>query len=99
MAGQRGAAGLPGRPTTTVPAVATPPTVDGAAAPGEYGAGEESPLTHWQGERCSAADCAASARFVRHGYDLYATVRVSDDVRGAALEASDCKRHWRTDAV
>ncbi|WEV25209.1 PIG-L family deacetylase [Streptomyces sp. 71268] len=89
----------PAAPATTVPAVATPPTVDGAAGPGEYGAGEELSLTHWQGERCAAADCAASARFVRHGDDLYATVRVADDVRGAALEASDCKRHWRTDAV
>ncbi|MFE6776478.1 sugar-binding protein [Streptomyces sp. NPDC057702] len=88
----------PAAPATTVPATATAPTLDGVVAPGEYG-GEELRLGHWQGERCSAADCAATARFVRHGDDLYAAVRVSDDVRGAALEAGDCKRHWRTDAV
>ncbi|MFT2018870.1 sugar-binding protein [Streptomyces sp. 796.1] len=88
----------PQPPTTTVPAAAQRPSVDGSAAPGEY-PGPELRLGHWEGERCGPADCGATARLTRHGEDLYALVQVVDDVPGAALERADCKRHWRTDAV
>lgn len=88
----------PQAPATTVRAATARPTVDGSAAPGEY-PGDELRLGHWQGQRCAAADCAATARLTRYGDDLYAVVRVTDDARGAALERADCKRHWRTDAV
>lgn len=89
----------PAAPSTTVPETERRPTVDGEGAPGEYPA-KRLRLGHWQGEECSTdEDCSATARLSRHGDSLYVLVRVKDDTRGAALEASDCKRHWRTDSV
>ncbi|MEV5240413.1 PIG-L family deacetylase [Streptomyces cinnamoneus] len=90
----------PDRPSATVPEVAKAAVVNGTADPGEY-PGPALKLTHWEGTRCSSErDCAADARFARHGDDLYALVHVTDDKRGAALDAGhDCKRHWRTDSV
>ncbi|NUP81478.1 MAG: hypothetical protein HOV96_28460 [Nonomuraea sp.] len=87
----------PEPPATTLPAASRAPVVDGARSPGEY-AGPRLRLAHWEGERCrTTADCAATARFARHGDDLYVLVEVTDDARGAALR--ECERHWRTDAV
>ncbi len=90
----------PARPSATVPEVAKAPVVNGKADPGEYPAGALK-LAHWEGTRCSSAkDCAADARFARHGDDLFVLVHVTDDKKGAALDAkTDCKRHWRTDSV
>lgn len=89
----------PEPPSTSIPAASRRPAVDGAGSPGEY-PGTSLRLRHWQGDNCtSAADCSATARLSRHGGDLYALVHVTDDTRGSALKASDCKRHWRTDSV
>ncbi|RKN43954.1 PIG-L family deacetylase [Streptomyces hoynatensis] len=90
----------PAGPSAPVPESTAPPLTDGAESPGEY-PGPALPLAHWEGERCAtAADCAATARLAWHGDALHALVRVADEARGAALDAAtDCKRHWRTDAV
>ncbi|UQA97254.1 sugar-binding protein [Streptomyces halobius] len=89
----------PDAPTTTIPAAAQRPKVDGEASAGEY-PGEELKLVHWQDKECSSADdCSATARLARHGDDLYVLVEVTDDFMGAALAQADCKRHWRTDSV
>ncbi|MFF4409226.1 sugar-binding protein [Streptomyces sp. NPDC001404] len=89
----------PPAPATTVPEVAEAPVVDGTAGPGEY-PGETLHLTHWDGKECTPDDCSADARLARHGDDLYVLVHVTDDKKGAALDAADdCKRHWRTDSV
>ncbi|KNB53961.1 sugar-binding protein [Streptomyces caatingaensis] len=89
----------PARPSATVPEAARAPVVDGRAVPGEY-PGPEVALGHWEGTPCAPADCSATARLTRHRDDLYVLVRVTDDRQGAALDArTDCKRHWRTDAV
>ncbi|WP_438483925.1 sugar-binding protein [Streptomyces sp. S186] len=89
----------PANPRSTAPAVANAPVVDGKAGPGEY-PGPELTLRHWEGKRCTPADCSATARISRHGAALYVLVQVRDDIKGAALNArTDCKRHWRTDSV
>ncbi|GAA0594136.1 PIG-L family deacetylase [Streptomyces crystallinus] len=90
----------PANPSTDVPAVAEAPVVDGVAGPQEY-PGPALRLTHWEGARCAdQKDCATDVRFSRRAGDLYVFVRVTDDVKGYALDAvADCKRHWRTDAV
>jgi len=88
----------PRRPTTTIPAVTTPPTLNGSEGEGEY-PGPELPLTHWQGDPATPADCSATAKLARHGDDLYVLVHVRDDRPGAGLDRGDVKRHWRTDAV
>nr|WP_218566173.1 sugar-binding protein [Vallicoccus soli] len=87
-------------PSTTVPAAATAPVVDGVASPGEY-AGEELDLSRlWEGTACtSPADCSATGHVTHHDGDLYVHVDVTDDVAGTALAQADCKRHWRTDSV
>jgi hypothetical protein len=58
----------------------------------------ELPLRHWQGDESSAADCSAAVKLSRHGDDLYALVRVTDEHRRAGLAQDDVKRHWRTDS-
>ncbi|MEU1072932.1 MULTISPECIES: sugar-binding protein [unclassified Streptomyces] len=90
----------PATPSTSAPVPARAPVVDGRSGPGEY-PGPASRLTHWEGERCADdRDCSAEVRFSRWADDLYVLIRVTDDVQGYALDATtDCKRHWRTDAV
>ncbi|MFK8907684.1 sugar-binding protein [Streptomyces sp. YS-3] len=90
----------PATPSADAPAVARAPVVDGKAGAGEY-PGPASRLTPWEGERCAdERDCAADVRFSRRADDLYVLIHVADDVKGYALDAvTDCKRHWRTDAV
>jgi LmbE family N-acetylglucosaminyl deacetylase len=87
-------------PTTTVDAAATAPTVDGVVSAGEY-AGAPLDLSRlWEGSTCeSAQDCSAVGHLARSGDDLYVAVEVTDDTLGTVLDASDCKRHWRTDSV
>ncbi|GAA2793106.1 sugar-binding protein [Nonomuraea dietziae] len=54
----------------------------------------------WEGGACSsAADCSGTAKLAWRDDTLYVLVQVKDDVIGARLPASDCKRHWRTDSV
>ncbi|MFC5720980.1 sugar-binding protein [Streptomyces gamaensis] len=90
----------PANPSTVVPEVDKAPDVDGVAGPGEY-PGPELTLQQWEGAKCrDKSDCSATARFSRHGDDLYVMIRVTDDIKGYALDAAkDCKRHWRTDSV
>ncbi|MFD6161294.1 sugar-binding protein [Nocardia sp. NPDC060256] len=84
----------PPNPTTTIPAVATAPVLNGIEGPGEY-PGPELPLAVWQG----GGSCSATAKLARHDDDLYVLVNVTDDRKGAELAADDIKRHWRTDSV
>jgi LmbE family N-acetylglucosaminyl deacetylase len=87
-------------PTTVIPHVATPPTVDGTEEPGEYPGPELDISRLWEGAPCSsAADCSGFAKISWSGDALYVLVHVNDNVLGAELSASDCKRHWRTDSV
>jgi hypothetical protein len=67
---------------------------------GEY-AGDPLDLSRrWEGDNCqSSADCSAAGHLTRSGDDLYVAVEVTDDTLGTVLDASDCKRHWRTDSV
>lgn len=86
-------------PATTVPQAAAP-TVDGVEAPGEYPGPTLDLSRRWEGDECtSTADCSATAELAWHDDALSVLVHVTDDVRGTALAAADCKRHWRTDSV
>ncbi|MER5392347.1 sugar-binding protein [Saccharopolyspora sp. NPDC002686] len=86
-------------PTTTIPQAEAPPVVDGEAGPQEYPGAPLDASALWEGDQCSAPDCAATARFSWHGDTLHALVDVVDDRQGTLLAPDDCKRHWRTDAV
>ena len=87
-------------PTTTVGQAAAAPTVDGVVSDGEYPGAALDVSRRWEGSPCdSAADCSATARVAWRDDTLYVAVTVTDDVKGTALAASDCKRHWRTDSV
>lgn len=87
-------------PTSVVPQAAAAPTVDGVVSPGEYSGPVLDVGRRWEGSDCtSTADCSATAQVTWRDDTLFLAVTVTDDVRGTALAASDCKRHWRTDAV
>lgn len=86
-------------PATTVPRAEVPPVVDGEAGPQEYPGAPLDVSSLWEGEECTAPDCAATAWLSWHGDTLHALVDVVDDQQGAVLSPDDCKRHWRTDAV
>ncbi|WP_084772339.1 sugar-binding protein [Nonomuraea candida] len=87
-------------PAASVPRAAAAPAVDGVAGDGEYPGAVLDVSRLWEGEACaSAADCSGTARVTWHDDTLYLLVHVRDDVPGTRLAASDCKRHWRTDAV
>ena len=87
-------------PTATVGQAAAAPTVDGVVSDGEYPGAALDVSRRWEGSPCdSAADCSATARVAWRDDTLYVAVTVTDDVKGTALAASDCKRHWRTDSV
>ncbi|NUW42321.1 sugar-binding protein [Nonomuraea rhodomycinica] len=87
-------------PAAVIPKAAAAPAVDGAEGDGEY-AGPALDISRlWEGTACaSAADCSGTAKVTWHDDTLYLLVQVKDDVLGTRLAASDCKRHWRTDAV
>jgi len=87
-------------PTTTIPHASAAPEVDGMGSAGEY-TGPTLDLSRvWEGSPCdSPADCSASAKVTWFGDALYVLVHVTDDVLGTRLDATDCKRHWRTDSV
>ncbi|MEV0144483.1 MULTISPECIES: sugar-binding protein [unclassified Nonomuraea] len=87
-------------PATAIPRAASAPAVDGAEGDGEY-TGEALDISRlWEGTACSsAADCSGTAKVAWHDDTLHLLVQVKDDVLGTRLAASDCKRHWRTDAV
>ena len=87
-------------PTTVVGQAAAAPVVDGVVSDGEYPGAVIDVSRRWEGTACdSAADCSATARLAWRDDTLYVAVTVTDDVKGTALAASDCKRHWRTDSV
>jgi LmbE family N-acetylglucosaminyl deacetylase len=87
-------------PTTTVDNAASAPTVDGVVSAGEYSGAPLDLSRLWEGSNCeSAQDCSAVGHLIRSGDDFYVAVEVTDDTLGTVLDASDCKRHWRTDSV
>ena len=87
-------------PTTVVGQASAAPVVDGVVSDGEYPGAVIDVSRRWEGTACdSAADCSATARLAWRDDTLYVAVTVTDDVKGTALAASDCKRHWRTDSV
>jgi LmbE family N-acetylglucosaminyl deacetylase len=87
-------------PTTTVDGTAAAPAVDGVVSAGEYAGAPLDLSRRWEGSNCeSAQDCSAVGHLARSGDDLYVAVEVTDDTLGTVLDASDCKRHWRTDSV
>ncbi|SEH03294.1 GlcNAc-PI de-N-acetylase [Nonomuraea solani] len=87
-------------PATSVPEASSAPAVDGAEGDGEYAGPALDVSRLWEGTACSsAADCSGTAKVSWHDDTLYLLVQVKDDVLGTRLAASDCKRHWRTDAV
>lgn len=87
-------------PSTVVPQASTAPKVDGVVTPGEYTGPVLDLSRRWEGEACAtAADCSSTAQVSWSANTLYIAVTVTDDLKGTALAATDCKRHWRTDAV
>lgn len=87
-------------PATSVPQAASAPAVDGAEGDGEYPGPSLDISRLWEGTACSsAADCSGTAKVTWRDDTLYVLVQVKDDVVGTRLATSDCKRHWRTDAV
>ncbi|WP_262852837.1 sugar-binding protein [Mumia quercus] len=85
-------------PTTQVGETAAP-TLDGTVGEGEYAATLDL-SRRWEGEACtSPADCSATGYVTRAGDALYVAAKVTDDVKSAVLEPSDCKRHWRVDSL
>lgn len=87
-------------PTTAIPQVGAAPRVDGIEEAGEYPGPALDLSRRWEGQDCeSAADCSATGKISWHDDALSVLVNVTDDTRGTALAASDCKRHWRTDSV
>ena len=95
-------------PTTTIPTVATAPTVDGQAD-GAYAGAETLDIGKiWQGASgCSGtADCGSSpgtgsdtAKVVQSGDALYFFVHVNDDYQSYAVKPSECVGHWQADSV
>ncbi len=93
-------AGLELVPVTSIPHAATAPTVDGKDGAGEYTGPALDTSRRWEGADCaSAGDCSATTKTAWNGTDLYVLVHVTDNVLGTKLDATDCKRHWRTDSV
>ncbi|MEV0383631.1 sugar-binding protein [Nonomuraea sp. NPDC050643] len=87
-------------PAATLARAPAAPAVDGAEGDGEYPGPALDVSRLWEGTACSsAADCSGTAKVSWHDDTLYLLVHVKDDVLGTRLAASDCKRHWRTDAV
>ncbi|MEV4060636.1 sugar-binding protein [Nonomuraea dietziae] len=87
-------------PATSIARAASAPSIDGAEGQGEYPGPSLDISRLWEGGACSsAADCSGTAKLAWRDDTLYVLVQVKDDVIGARLPASDCKRHWRTDSV
>ncbi|WP_329253231.1 PIG-L family deacetylase [Actinoallomurus sp. NBC_01490] len=87
-------------PQTTIPQASAAPDVDGKEAAGEYSGPSLNLSRLWEGTACSsAADCSATGKVTWYDDALYVLVQVKDDKQGSALDAADCKRHWRTDSV
>ena len=102
-------------PKTSIPAVATAPTVDGVAGPGEY-PGEALDIGRkWepggntrncdpQGVDCGSSAAAGDpnstyARVSRSGDDLYFFIHVRDDFQSYAVTPQECVAHWLADSV
>ncbi len=88
-------------PAYAVTRAATPPTVDGIRAEGEY-PGEPIPVeTIWDGKPMGGTTPTISGKtWITHDdANLYLFISVVDDVRGTILPASDNKRQRRTDSV
>jgi len=87
-------------PATTIAQAGKAPSVDGKESSGEYPGPTLDLSRLWEGDACSsAADCSATGKVTWYDDALYVLVQVKDDKPGSALDAADCKRHWRTDSV
>ncbi|MFG2074178.1 sugar-binding protein [Nonomuraea maritima] len=87
-------------PAATLAQAAAAPAVDGREAEGEYAGPALDVSRVWEGSACSSpADCSGTAKVTWHDDTLFLVVHVRDEALGTRLPASDCKRHWRTDAV
>ena len=99
-------------PTTTIPADASAPELDGAERAGEYGGPALDLGRVWEGARCVpvGVDCGTSgavgdpatssyAKITRHGDDLYFLVHVRDEFQSYAVTPAECVAHWLADSV
>ncbi|MGW0811253.1 sugar-binding protein, partial [Nonomuraea sp. NPDC002799] len=87
-------------PAAAIAQATSAPAIDGAEGDGEYPGAALDLSRVWEGSACSsAADCSGSAKVSWREDTLYVLAHVKDDTLGTRLPASDCKRHWRTDAV
>jgi LmbE family N-acetylglucosaminyl deacetylase len=87
-------------PEATIKQAGSAPSVDGKDTAGEYPGPALDLSRLWEGTACaSAADCSATGKVTWYDDALYVLVQVKDEKQGGALDAADCKRHWRTDSV
>jgi LmbE family N-acetylglucosaminyl deacetylase len=102
-------------PTTSIPATAAAPVVDGVASAAEYPGPALDVGRQWEPDAstrsCSppGVDCGSSepagganstyAKVTRSGDDLYFFVHVKDDFQSYAIKPSECVAHWLADSV
>ncbi|GII23429.1 PIG-L family deacetylase [Planosporangium mesophilum] len=91
-------------PSTTIPAVAAAPAVDGVASAAEYPGPRLDLGRIWQGASgCSgAADCGSAGNYAqvsRSDDALYVFVHVRDDYQSYAVTPAECVGHWQADSV
>ena len=97
-------------PQTSIPAVATAPTVDGTASAGEYPGAKLDLGRIWQGATgCTGtADCGVTgptdvdsswARISRSKDALYVFAHIRDDYQSYAVTPAQCVGHWQADSL
>jgi hypothetical protein len=98
-------------PKTTIPHVATAPTVDGQADAGEYPGPALDISRNWQGSACSPAgvDCGTSgaagdptSTYAKAAWSddaLFFYIHVRDDYQSYAVTPQECVAHWLADSV
>jgi hypothetical protein len=87
-------------PSLTVPAIDTPPTIDGDLS--EYAdlPSYEIPYTNiWEGSADDPADLTADFSVAYDSEYLYVAVQVTDDTVVSNIAPNDIKGHWRSDSV
>ncbi|OHR66957.1 hypothetical protein HMPREF3291_00860 [Bacillus sp. HMSC76G11] len=89
-------------PVTDIHGAASEPIIDGVAHEHEYkDEHEDLDLSRlWEGEApTSSSDASGHAKVTWYDEALYFYIDVKDDKLGTVLDASDAKRHWRTDSI
>jgi hypothetical protein len=99
-------------PTTTIPAAAAAPELDGEEGAGEYGGPALDVGKRWEQTPCDpvGVDCGTTgtvgdpatssfAKVTRHGDDLYFYVHVRDEFQSYAVTPAECVAHWLADSV